>query len=403
MSTTPTSGPQHRTHNTSSNADQLPLDTTVINIAPGGNSPMPVANDPDSKKQDLVNNANRESSLPLYQSAGLAFIYMMGSITFFLLIRYSKSLEKKGQLKYDNAAAVFFTELLKWLFSVGMMYHRTGKFLPVSVFSDSSWKIGLYYAVPSAIYALYNNLTYYNLTNFDPGTYQVFMQTRVLFTGVLYCYLLKKSLSNRKWFSLLLLAFGVASKYLSWDLKIDNLVLVMLFQASLSAMAGVYNEFLLKRDITMDVNEQNFFMYSFALVFNLGAGLYHDADYYTSGKVVHNLNSVLVLIVINGAIVGIVTSLILKFINVIVKAFASACEVLLTAILAYFLMSEPLTIKDFIACSIVMGSIYVYYTNGMGSESTPAAVVAPLSNAVGTSGSGSSAGSVGVQIASSDK
>ena len=324
----------------------------------GGTSVPVVIPDPDEQKKQV----ERESTLPFAQSAALAATYMFGCITFFLLIRYSKMNEKAGGPKYDSAAAVFFTELAKLTFSVGAMQYRTGKFLPTSVLRDGSWRTGLYYAVPSGIYALYNNLTYWNLTNFDPGTYQVFMQTRVIFTGVLFCYIMKKSLGQRKWVALVTLSFGVAAKYVTWDLQIDSRVLFMLFQASLSAFAGVYNEFLLKRDISMDVNEQNFFMYAFALGFNLMIGLYNDPVYYTSFAFVGSLNGIVLLIVINGAIVGIVTSLILKFINVIVKAFASACEVLLTAVAAYFLLGESLTARDFIASTIVMGAIYMYYT-----------------------------------------
>jgi len=287
---------------------------------------------------------------------------MFGCITFYLLIRYSKSLERKGEVVYDSASAVFFTELCKWLFSVGAMYYRTGKFLPVSVFTEGSWRVGVYFAVPSGIYAVYNNLTYFNLGSFDPGTFQVFMQTRVIFTGVLYTWILSKSLTSRKWAALVMLTFGVAAKYLTFHLQIDHRVLFMLFQASLSAFAGVYNEFLLKRDISMDVNEQNFFMYSFALLFNLGWGLFTNPDYYTSGQVLQSMNGIVLLIVVNGAVIGIVTSLILKFINVIVKAFASACEVLLTAVLASLFLGESLTLQDVVACCIVMASIYVYYT-----------------------------------------
>lgn len=244
-------------------------------------------------------------SLPFGQSCALAGIYMGGCITFFLLIRYSK---KTGN-KYDDAAAVFFTELIKWIFSVVAMFYRTGKFLPVSVFKEASWKVGIYYAVPSGIYALYNNLTYYNLQLFDPGTYQVFMQTRVLFTGILFTWILKKILSRRKWVSLVLLTVGVMVKNFAGVTVNDWRVSFMLFQASLSAFAGVYNEYLLKDQPSMDVNEANFFMYSFALFFNLGYGLWNNSAYYTSGQVFSSVGPLFSMIVINGAVIGIVTSL----------------------------------------------------------------------------------------------
>lgn len=359
-------------------------------------------NDNDSKKNRGVGivvsgtggGAGGESSLPLWQSVTLAGVYMFGCISFFLLIRYSKVLQKRGEIEdYDNAAAVFCTELLKWIFSVGMVWHRQQKFLPFSVWKDpNTWRTGLYYAVPSGIYAVYNNLTYSNLTLFDPATYQVFMQTRILFTGVLYSYLLSKHLSSRKWCALTLLTLGVASKYFSFNLQIDWRISFMLFQASLSAFAGVYNEYLLKRDITMDVNEQNFFMYSFALVFNLGFGLFSHPSYYLSGELFTKINPILVIIVINGAVVGIVTSLILKFINVIVKAFASACEVLLTAVFAAWLLGDTLSYKDFVACVIVTGSIYIYYSLPS-TTTTPTPTTALSANSTVVSGAESSSSS----------
>jgi drug/metabolite transporter (DMT)-like permease len=340
-----------------------------------------------------------ESTLPLYQTIGLACVYMFGSILLFLLIRYSKRSGNGdgGSNGYDSTAAVFFMELFKWTFSVAAMYHRTGKFLPLSVFRDGSWRVGLYYLVPSGIYAVYNNLTYYNLSNFEAGTYQVFMQTRILFTGVLYTAILHRPLTRRKWGALLLLTVGVAAKYVDWTAFLpinvaqaiagggvggsavvttvpaavgagiaaslfDWHLLVLLFQASLSAFAGVYNEFLLKRDVAMDVNEANFFMYSFALVLNLAFGMWNNPTYYSSGRVFSSFNGVFLWIVVVGGFVGISTSLILKFLNVIVKAFASACEVLLTAVLASMFLGEPAHGKDLLACVAVMVSIYIYYT-----------------------------------------
>jgi len=330
---------------------------------------IPQSNDDSAKGgktlTSLSASLSKESSLPLGQSLTLAAIYMIGCIVQFLLIRWSKERAKASPStapQYDDASAVFFTELLKWTFSVGAMFYRSGKFLPISVIQDGSWRVGLYYAVPSGIYAVYNNLTFLNLRLFDPSTYQVFMQTRVLFTGLLYTIVLQKYLSPRKWVALTVLTAGVAIKHLTWPLKVDHYIFFLFFQASLSAFAGVYNEYLLKKDITMDVNEQNFFMYSFALVFNLGYGFLSNPEYYTSGQVVSSLNSILLVIVINGAVIGIVTSLLLKFLNVIVKAFASACEVMLTAVAAWALLGTDLTLKDLLACSVVMYSIYMYYT-----------------------------------------
>ena len=40
--------------------------------------------------------------------------------------------------------------------------------------------------VPASLYCLYNNLSFENLSIFDPTTYFIFMQIRLLMTGVIY-------------------------------------------------------------------------------------------------------------------------------------------------------------------------------------------------------------------------
>lgn len=47
-------------------------------------------------------------------------------------------------------------------------------------------KILAYYMIPAGLYCLYNNLSFTNLAFFDPTTYFLFMQIRLLMTGVIY-------------------------------------------------------------------------------------------------------------------------------------------------------------------------------------------------------------------------
>ena len=41
----------------------------------------------------------------------------------------------------------------------------------------------IYYFVPSALYAVYNNLSFFSLAKFDPTTYYLLLQFRVVVTG----------------------------------------------------------------------------------------------------------------------------------------------------------------------------------------------------------------------------
>ena len=47
-------------------------------------------------------------------------------------------------------------------------------------------KLLFYYMVPSFLYCFYNNLSFANLISFDPTSYFMFLQARLLITGVIY-------------------------------------------------------------------------------------------------------------------------------------------------------------------------------------------------------------------------
>lgn len=331
-----------------------------------------------------------DSTLPLPQSFGLAATYTLTSMIFFLLIRYSKN----ARLGYNNAFAVFCIEMTKLTVSVTLKYREDGEFLPATVLFGAHrralWREGLPYAVPSFLYAVYNNLTFFNLNVFDAGTYQVFMQTRILFTGALFSVLLHQALTVRKWGALLLLAIGVASKYFSRSvLYVDSHIFFVLFQAFLSSMAGVYNEYAFKKERHLSIHQQNFFMYLYALFFNALFGVMADPSILTSFFATATTTTTMdpagneavrggaparigvflfASIVFFGAATGLSAAFILKFINVIVKAFASAIEILLTAVAAALLLGEALTGQDVLAACIVMASVWVYYTRGCGDD-----------------------------------
>ena len=44
----------------------------------------------------------------------------------------------------------------------------------------------LLYVVPAFMYCLYNNLAFVNLANYDPTTYYLLLQFRVVVTGVIF-------------------------------------------------------------------------------------------------------------------------------------------------------------------------------------------------------------------------
>lgn len=138
---------------------------------------------------------------------------------------------------------------------------------------------------------------------------------------------------------------------------------LILAQTVCSCLAGVYNEYLLK-DKGSDVNifVQNVFMYLDSIVCNVVI-LLISGDFWTAFTT-DSLSAIfrfkVIIIIINNAAIGIVTSFFLKYMNSILKTFASALELMFTAVLCYFLFSIPIYINTALAIAVVSFAIYLY-------------------------------------------
>lgn len=78
--------------------------------------------------------------------------------------------------------------------------------LTTAILSNESWKL----AVPALLYTIQNTLQYVAVSNLDAATFQVTYQLKILTTAIFSVLMLGRSLSARKWFSLVLLIVGVS-------------------------------------------------------------------------------------------------------------------------------------------------------------------------------------------------
>lgn len=146
-----------------------------------------------------------------------------------------------------------------------------------------------------------------------------------------------------------------------FDLSIN--AVFILIQTICSCLAGVYNEYLLK-DKGEDINiyVQNVFMYIDSILCN-ALILLLQGNLICAFSVDNLLEimrpSVLIVMFINCAI-GITTSFFLKYMNSIIKTFASALELVFTAILCRILFAIPIYLNTVASIAIVFFSLFLY-------------------------------------------
>ncbi|XP_033173677.1 UDP-galactose transporter senju [Drosophila mauritiana] len=311
------------------------------------------------------------------------------------------SQESNNSYGYNTVTVVLLTEVFKLIVST-CLYCRDNNLrsLVRDVQKDRN-VLGLY-MVPAFLYCLYNNLAFVNLATFDPTTYYLLLQLRVVVTGILFQIIFKKYLSQRQWISLILLTLGCMMKQVDFgsfysDANDDSesaaiqqqlqshnkttaagtnahgknmsgfdfslSAVFILAQTICSCLAGVYNEYLLK-DKGADVNifVQNVFMYLDSIVCNAVILLLRGEliDAFSPQNLASIMRFSVLIIIVNNAAIGIVTSFFLKYMNSILKTFASALELLFTAVLCYFLFSIPIYMNTALAIAVVSYAIYLY-------------------------------------------
>lgn len=130
-----------------------------------------------------------------------------------------------------------------------------------------------------------------------------------------------------------------------------------------SCFAGVYNEFLLKKSAaSVHIMLQNMFMYCDSIVCALAALLLQGqlAAAMTPEAISSILQPGVLAIVANNAAIGIVTSFFLQQLNSILKTFASALELLFTALLCWAIFGIPVHANTVLAIGIVSVAVWTY-------------------------------------------
>ncbi|GBG59137.1 hypothetical protein CBR_g32154 [Chara braunii] len=255
--------------------------------------------------------------------------------------------EVDGGYPYDVAVIPFLAELVKLLLSFSFLYKQLRGSPPGSVQMTTTWKSMSLYPIPSVLYLIHNNIQFYTLQYVDAAMYQILGNLKIVTTGFLFRVFLRRHLSRTQWLALLLLTCGATTSQIqgctagctaaALSGPLPGYMLGVL-SAWLSAMAGVYTEFLMKKDNDA-LYWQNVQLYAFGVFFN---GLRLTVDDLLQGfsqgfwwrRLTNGFTFITWVIVLNFSFAGLFVSWIMKYADTIVKVYATSGAMLLTAVLS---------------------------------------------------------------------
>merc|ERR1712194_93496 len=216
-------------------------------------------------------------------------------------------------------------------------------------------------------YFIQNNLSFWILARLDVTTFQLVGQLKILFTALLFRLILDKEIGFYQYMAIWQLTCGVAvsqipradSTHVDRENSVQGVLATVVF-CFLSALAGVYNEKLVKGN-KASIHFQNSLLYSWGVVFNLVGVLMNDTTALTSGdSFLHGWNFWTCMLVANSAISGLLISAILKFADNIARVYAASCAVLLTMVASVFILHNPVSPQLVIGVATVFASALQY-------------------------------------------
>ena len=222
------------------------------------------------------------------------------------------------------------------------------------------------YLVPSGMYFAYNNLNYLSLTYFDPATYSVLMQLRIVVTALLSVFVMRKMIYPVQWFALFIITAGSMVKEVdlsSLEIGRDSWhYCIILLQLLLSTGAGICTEKLLKGRISASTSLHNMFMYFHGMWLNVALIAIRDGFNSTLTSEVRFIisNPSLAAVVVNAALTGLVTGYFLKILGSLLKSIAGALEIPSIAITSFLVFGYPLNASTWLAIALVFSGVLMY-------------------------------------------
>ena len=280
-----------------------------------------------------------------------------------LLIAVSK---QGGKFEYSVMSANCMVETTKCVISLLFLMRQWNT---IGVTEDNTLVTTLneiwVFPVPALLYLIKNLMQYVIFLYVDPPSYQVLKNLNIITTGILYRIFLKKKLNSIQWSALILLTLGCTTSQL--NTQSDNVlstptmgVFLAIVMALLSGAAGVYTEMIIKKRPQRSINVQNFYLYSFGIVFNMVAIFMYDNSQVMEKGFFYGYSSITFIMIMNHALSGLAVSMVMKYANNITKVYSTSVAMLLTTLISIPLFGFELSLPFMLGSGVVTVAVFLH-------------------------------------------
>ena len=283
----------------------------------------------------------------------------------------------EGRYLYSSATVVLCTETAKAVLSFGLLYRSIGAAGARQKFAAWTLRDSYPFIVPGALYAFNNNLEFVVLRYLDIARFSAMSNLKIMSTGLLFRFFLKRKISPRQWLALVLLTCGATlAEYkpprdgvvvsAEDESSYRTGVMLTLLYCTISGFAGCYNQYILQtgesgQAMQESIHFQNVQLYSYGIVFNaVGIWLKGDLGMVLSTGFFTGYNAWTWTVVLNLSCIGLVLSAVMKYADVLIKVFTTAGAMVASTILARVFFGFVITPYFISGVALITASVYLY-------------------------------------------
>lgn len=236
--------------------------------------------------------------------------------------------------------------------------------------------------VPAFLYLLQNNLQYVALAYLEPTAYVVTYQLKILSTAVFSVFILGKQIDARRWVALVLLVVGVTTVQVATMAPRDQAdggplhqqllgLAAVLSSCVISGLAGVYTELILKQS-KVSLWARNVQLAAWSLVIGVvGLATTGDLAKIRADGFLQGYNGWVFASVVNNGCGGLLTAVIIKYTDNIVKNFATSISIVLSAFCSVHLLGMETVWSFYGGVGAVCCATFLYGYSGTLSDLLP--------------------------------